>query len=136
MLRYDIVEVQRFYISNGPKKPNRVPIQNFVQRIQYLNGYLHLLPCLYYSSKAAKSNNVVGNFDDMDLESHILRMVPQNWQDQYKLSEALVSQRVRELLEVLKHIEKAYPIDKVGVGPKNAAKSSKLLKKKMVSFSL
>jgi hypothetical protein len=51
----DAVEQERFYISNGLKKPNRVPIQDFVQMIQHLNGYLGLLPCLFYSSKAAKS---------------------------------------------------------------------------------
>jgi hypothetical protein len=31
------------------KKPNRVPIRQFVQRVQQLNGYLDLLPCLLYS---------------------------------------------------------------------------------------
>jgi hypothetical protein len=51
---------------------------------------------------------VCGPFDDADLASHILRMVPRNWQDQYELSGALVPQSVRELLEVLECIEKAY----------------------------
>jgi hypothetical protein len=135
VFRTDAAEQERFYISNGLKKPNKVPIRDFVQRIQRLNGYLDLLPCLFYSSKAAKSTKVCGPFDDSDLASHILRMVPRNWQDQYELSGALVPQSVRELLEVLERIEKAYPTDKVGEGPKNAAKSSDSSKKKMVSFS-
>ncbi len=135
VFRTDAAEQERFYISNGLKKPNRVPIRDFVQRIQRLNGYLDLLPCLFHSSKAAKSTKVCGPFDDADLASHILRMVPRNWQDQYELSGALVPQSVRELLEVLERIEKAYPTEKVGEGPKNAPKSSDSSKKKMVSFS-
>ena len=42
-------ETQQFYISNGLKKPNRVPIRQFVQMVQQLNGYVDLLPCLLYS---------------------------------------------------------------------------------------
>ncbi len=49
--------------------------------------------------------------------------------------ESLVPQSVRELLEVLECIEKAYPTKKVVEGPKNADKSGDLSKKKMVSFS-
>ena len=70
----------RFYISNGLKKPNRVPIRDFVRRVECLNGYLTLLPCLYYSSKAAKSMKVVRPFNDPDLASDILRMVTWYWQ--------------------------------------------------------
>jgi hypothetical protein len=128
-------EQEQFYISNGLKKPNRVPIPDFVQRIQCLNWYLGLLPCLFYSSKAAKSTKVCGPFDDANLASHILRMVPRNWQDQYELNGALVPQSVRELLEVLEHIKRAYPTEKVGEGSKNAAKSNGSSKKKMVTFS-
>ncbi len=135
VFRTDAAEQERFYISNGLKKPNRVPIRDFVQRIQRLNGYVELLPCLFYSSKAAKSTKVCGPFDDADLASHILRMVPRNWQDQYELSGALVPQSVRELLEVLERIEKAYPTEKVGEGPKTGAKSNDSSRKKMVSFS-
>ncbi len=87
VFRSDAAEAQRFYISNGLKKPNRVPIRDFAQRIQHLNRYLDLLPCLHYSSRAAKSTKVVEPFDDTDLASHNLRMVPRNWQDQYELVE-------------------------------------------------
>jgi len=135
VFRTDAAEAQRFYISNGLKKPNRVPIRDFEQRIQCLKGYLDLLPCLYYSNKANKSTKVVGSFNDMDLASHILRMVPSNWQDEYELSGALVPQSVRELLDVLECIEKAFPTDKVGEGTKGAAKSGDSAKRKMVSLS-
>ena len=43
----DTVEMLRFYISNGLKKPNRVPIRDFVRRVECLKGYLTLLLCLY-----------------------------------------------------------------------------------------
>ena len=101
----DVAEKLRFYTSNGLKKPNRVPIWDFVRRVKCGNGYLILSPCLYYSSKAAKSTKVVGPFDDPDLASHILRMVPRNWQDQYELTGSTIPQSIRELLEALKHIE-------------------------------
>ena len=72
----DVAETQKFYINNGLKKPNQVPIRQFVQRVQQLNGYLNLLPCLFYSDRATKLTVAVQAFDDVDLASHILRMVP------------------------------------------------------------
>jgi hypothetical protein len=134
IFRYDAAEMQRLYISNGLKKPNRVPIWDFVRRVECLNGYLTLLPCLYYSSRGAKSTKVVRFFDDPDLASHILRMVPWNWQDQCELTGAMVPQSIRELLEALERNERAFPTDMVGDGPKTTAKSSDSSKRKMVSF--
>ena len=99
------------------KKPNRVPIRQFVQRVQQLNGYLHLLPCLFYSERATKLTKEVEPFDDADLASHILRMVPKHWQDQYELTGDTVPQSVRKLLEALERIEKAFPTEKERKGP-------------------
>ena len=79
----DVAETQQFYISKGLKKPNRVPIRQFVQRIQQLNSYLDLMPCHFYSKHATKLTKVMELFNEMDLASHILRMVPKHWQDQY-----------------------------------------------------
>ena len=99
----DTTETHPFYISNVLKKPNRVPIRQFLQRVQQLYGYLDLLPCLFYSERATKLTKVVEpfNFNDADLASHILRMVPKHWQDQYKLTGRTVPQSVCKLLEVL-----------------------------------
>ena len=58
----------------------------------------------------------------MDLTTHILRVAPWNWQDQYDFSGATVPQRVRDLLEALEHIEKDYPTNRVLDGPINSAK--------------
>ncbi len=135
VFRNDAAEAQRFYISNCLKKPNRVSIWDFMRRIQHLNGYLDLLPCLYNSSKATKSMKAVGPFDDTDLASHILRMVPRNWQDQYELSGAMVPLSTRELLEVLEHIEKAFPNDKAGDGSKTNTNFTELSKRKIVTFN-
>jgi hypothetical protein len=85
VFRSDVAETQQFCISNGLQNPNRLPIRQFMQRIQQLNGYLDLLPCLFYSEHVTKLTKVVELFNDVDLASHILRMVPKHWQDQYKL---------------------------------------------------
>ena len=55
----DTAETRQFYISNGVKKPNRVPIWQFVQRIKQLNLYWDLLNCLFYSEHATKLAKVV-----------------------------------------------------------------------------
>ena len=90
----DVAKTQQFYISNRLKKPNRVPIRQFEQGIQQLNGYLNLLPCLFYSEHVTKLTKAAQSFNDTDLASHILRMVPRRWQDQYKLMDISVPQSV------------------------------------------
>ena len=80
-----------------------------MQRIKQLNGYLNLLPCLFYSECATKLTKAVQAFDDPDLASHILRMVPKQWQDQYELTGNTVPQSVQKLFEALERIEKAFP---------------------------
>ena len=65
-------KIQHFYISNGLKKPNQVPMRQFMQRIQQLNGYLDILPCHFYLEHATMLTNVVQAFDDANLTGHIL----------------------------------------------------------------
>ena len=86
VFRSDVAETQQFYISNKLRKPNRIPIRQFVQRIKQLNGYLDLLPHLFYSECATKLTKEMVAFDDAALVSCILRMVPKQWQDQYDLT--------------------------------------------------
>jgi hypothetical protein len=74
-------------------------------------------------------------FDDADLASHILRMVPKHWQDQYKLMGGNVPQSVCKLLKVLERIEKAFPTEKEHEGPKASATGCDSSKKRMVAFS-
>ncbi len=124
---------ERFYINNGLMKPNRVLIWQFVERIQ-LNGYLNLLPCLFYSKHATKLTEAVQSFDEAELVSYILRMVPRQWQDQYKLMGSTVCQSVWKLLEVLERIEKTFTTKKDRKGPKSYSTGGSSSKKKMVSF--
>ena len=116
------------------KKPNRAPICQFISHLQQLNGYLELLPCRFYSDRATKLISEVKPLDDFDLASIILRMVPTNWQDQYKLSGATVPQSIQKLLESLECIKKAFPTDKDPEGHKTSAKSGNSAKKKMALF--
>jgi hypothetical protein len=60
---------------------------------------------------------IIEPFDNANLASHIIRMVPKNLQDQYKLSGATVPKSVWKLLEPLGHIEKACPTNKDCEGP-------------------
>ncbi len=81
-----------------------------------------------------KLTKVVQAFDDVDLASHILRMVPRNGQDQYKLTGGTVLQSVCKLIKALEHINKAYPTKKEHESPKASAIGGGSSKKKMVSF--
>ena len=135
VFRSDAAETQRFYISNGLKKPNRVPIRQFMQRVQQLNGYLDGLSCLFYSVCATKLTKVMEPFNDADLASHILRMVPRYWHDQYELTGATVPQSVCKLLEALERIETAFPTKKECKAPKESMTGGGSSKKRMVTFS-
>jgi hypothetical protein len=73
-------------------------------------------------------------FDDVDLVSHILRMVPRHWQDQYKLRGATVPQSVRKLLKALECIKKAFPTDKECEGPTANVNGGGSSKKRMVAL--
>ena len=65
-------ETQRYYSSNCLKKPNTMPIRQFVKRVQQLNGYPELVPCLLYSPQTTKFTKKLGPFEDQDLASHFL----------------------------------------------------------------
>ena len=109
-------------------------MSDFAQQTPCLNRYLDLLPCLYYSSNASKSTMIIGPFDYADLASHILRMVPKNWQDRNELSGATCPQSVRKLLEALEFLKKAFLTDKDCEGPKSSMKPSNSTKRKTISF--
>jgi hypothetical protein len=80
-------EQERYYITNMLKKPQRVSICQFVQHVEQLNFYILQLPCWKYIP-SVKLNTIPMNipFAEADLSSHILRMCPYSWQDQYNLS--------------------------------------------------
>ncbi len=86
MFPNNAAEQERYYITNVLKKPQRVSICQFVQRVEQLNSYISQLPCWYYSP-SVKTNTIPMSvpFAEADLASHVLRMCPYAWQDQYNL---------------------------------------------------
>jgi hypothetical protein len=81
-------EQEKYYLSNVLKKPQRVGICQFVQRVEQLNAYVAELPCWYYSP-SYNAGMMPANvpFTEANLASHILQMCPHQWQDQYNLQE-------------------------------------------------
>jgi hypothetical protein len=81
-------EQEKYYLSNVLKKPQRVGIRQFVQRIEQFNAYVAQLSCWYYSpSYNAGMTPTNVPFTKADSASHILRMCTHQWQDQYNLQE-------------------------------------------------
>jgi len=101
-------EQERYYITNVLKKPQHVSICQFVQRVEQLNSYISQLPCWYYSpSVKVKTVPMNVSFTEADLASHILRMCPYTWQDQYNLHEkGGAPTDIRSLLQSLEAIER------------------------------
>eukprot|EP00804_Cyclotella_cryptica_P024097 CCRYP_007319-RA/>CCRYP_007319-RA protein AED:0.32 eAED:0.32 QI:0/-1/0/1/-1/1/1/0/199 len=95
----------RFYISNCLKKPNKVWMRQFVQRVMQLNNSVEDLPCLYYSPSTSTMSQQVYSFTDAELACHILRMCLLKWQDQYHLLEKCYPKGVKPLLLILERIE-------------------------------
>ncbi len=69
----DAAEQQRFYISNVLKKPQRVPVRYFFQRVEQLNSYISLLPCTYESPRATASTKPVQSYDEADLANLLVK---------------------------------------------------------------
>jgi len=100
-------EQERYYITNVLKKPQHVSIRQFVQRVE-LNSYISQLPCWYYSpSVKVKTVPMNVSFAEADLASHVLRMCPYTWQDQYNLHEiGGAPTDMRSLLQSLEAIKR------------------------------
>ncbi len=96
-------EQEQYYITNMLKKPQHVSICQFVQHVEQLNSYISQLPC-WYCSPSAKVGMIPMNvaFPKADLASHILRMCPHMWQDQFNLhKKGLNPMDMRSLLQCL-----------------------------------
>jgi hypothetical protein len=100
-------EQEKYYLSNVFKKPQRVGICQFIQRIEQLNAYVAQLPCWYYS-RSYTAGMMPANvpFSEAELASHVLRMCLHQWQDQYNLQEMGMTPMVMHSLQAsLKAIE-------------------------------
>ena len=111
VFKADAGETLKYYITNTLRKPNRVPIRQFLVRVEQLNSYLKILPCLYYSSNATQVTKMVMPLDDADLATHLLRMCPAKWQTQYDLTEKTTPVSMRGLLPILEKIENNAELD-------------------------
>jgi hypothetical protein len=122
-------EQEKYYLSNLLKKPQRIGICQFVQRVEQLNTYIAQLLCWYYSP-SYNAGMMLANvpFSEADLVSHVLRMCPHQWQDQYNLQEkGMTPMYMRSLqasLEAIEHIctpEKAHALSGKKASHKNEA---------------
>ncbi len=62
-------------------------MRQFVRRLEQLNAYIAQMPCFYYSpngNASTKPKNI--SFTEAELGSHVLRMCPLQWQDQYNMN--------------------------------------------------
>jgi hypothetical protein len=73
----DTAELQRYYMQQGVKKPQRVPVCPFMAQMGLLNDYLAHLPTVKDSSMAVEDTKK-GNkpFDEADLAGIMLKAVP------------------------------------------------------------
>jgi hypothetical protein len=70
-------EQEKYYLSNVLKKPQRVGVCQFLQRVEQLNAYVAQLPCWYYSpSYSASMMPANVSFTEADLASHVIWMCP------------------------------------------------------------
>ncbi len=107
VLPNNAAEQERYYLSNVLKKPHRVGVPQFVQRVEQLNAYLMQLPCWYYSPGYVTCMTPANvPFTEADLASHVLRMCLHQWQDQHNLQEkGMTPMDMRSLQASLKAIE-------------------------------
>ncbi len=104
----NVAEQEKYYIMNVLKKPQRIPVRQFICRVEQLNAYIAQMPCFYYSpstNASTKPENIP--FTEAELGAHVLRMCPLPWQDQYNLNEqGMTPMDMRSLLTLLEAIER------------------------------
>jgi hypothetical protein len=101
-------EQEKYYLSNVLKKPQRVGVRQFIQRIEQLNAYVAQLLCWFYSpsyNPGMTPANVP--FTNNDLASCLLQMCLYQWQDQYNLhKKEMTPMDMHSLQASLKAIER------------------------------
>ena len=103
VFRHDAGKDLKYYITNMLRKPNWIPICQFLVRVKQLNCYLKTLPCLYYSLSTNQATKQVLPLDDANLMTHLLHMCPAKWQTQYDLTEKMTPVNTRALLLILEN---------------------------------
>jgi hypothetical protein len=125
----NVAEQGKYYILNVLKKPQHVNVHQFVWRVEQLNAYIAQMPCFFYSPNAntsTKPKNVP--FNKAELGTHVLRMCPIQWQDQYNLNKkGMMPMDMHSLLVSLEAIECVctYKKSKLESSEKSSFKSKK-----------
>jgi hypothetical protein len=107
MFPNNAAEQERYCLMNMLKKPQHIIVCQFVQRVEQLNSKIAQLPCWFYSP-SVKPNTTLANvtFTKAGLKSHVLRMCPLMWQDQFiPRRKGMTPMDMRLLLMLLKAIE-------------------------------
>ena len=105
VFRHDAGKALKYCITNTLRKPNRIPICQFLVQVQQLNCYVVTLPCLYYSPSANKATKQVLPLDNADLAIHLLCMCPAKWQTKFDLMEKTTTVNTRAPLLIFEKIE-------------------------------
>jgi hypothetical protein len=117
-------EQEKYYM-----KPRRIYVHQFVRRVEQLNAYISQMLCFYYSlnvKASTKPENIP--FMEAELEAHVLRMCPIQWQDQYNMNKkGMVPMDMCLLLISLEAIERicTYEKGKLESSKKSSHKSKK-----------
>ena len=72
---HDVAEHQKYFISYYLKKPRKIPLRNFSDRIEMLNSYIPYLPGLINSPQGANMKKTTA-LDEPELAQLLLRLVP------------------------------------------------------------
>ena len=77
---HDSGEQQKYYISHYIRKPRKIPIRNFADRLEKINSYIPILPGVIDSPQGANAKRVMA-LDEPELSQLLLLLVPQAQQD-------------------------------------------------------
>jgi hypothetical protein len=103
----DAAELQRYYMQQGVKKPQCIPVHSFMAQMGLLNDYLAHLPMVKDSSMAVEDTKK-GNepFNVAALAGIMLKAVPSSWVNQYNLTHLTLPKSPRLLPPDLENIER------------------------------
>jgi hypothetical protein len=102
-------EQEMYYISNVLKKPQCVKVFQVVRHVEQINTYIPQMTCFYYNLNAnASTKPEIIPFMEAELRSHVLRMCPLLWQDQYNMNKKGMTlmdmHLLLTLLEAIEHV--------------------------------
>jgi hypothetical protein len=124
MFPINATEQEKYYITSVNKKPQRVNIRQIVHQVEQLNAYIAQMPCFFYSHNSNASTKLENiPLTEAELGSHVLRMCPIQWQDQYNMNKrGMMPMDMCSLLTSLEAIEHVCTYEKAK--PESSEKAS------------